>query len=196
MKWTPPTKKPSAELCRLLAALKPGRRQPPLGPMEKRVDALEKRLMAKVKPGPNGCIEWSGALRGKGYGLAGVGSKNMRAHRLSWMLYRGDIPDGLLVCHSCDNRKCINPDHLWLGSNHDNLMDALRKGRLFQPPRGTQNILTKLTAEAVVEIRQAFQKRTCSHWGVMKLAKKYGVSRNTISRVAWGHSCNQPEGNP
>lgn len=73
-----------------------------------------------------GCHEWTGVISWKGYGR--YGSK--RAHRLMWQIVKGLIPAGMFVCHSCDNRKCVNINHLFLGTNEDNLNDAKSKGRL------------------------------------------------------------------
>lgn len=78
------------------------------------------------------CWNWNGALR-NGYGVLKVNKKVMGAHRLSWVIHFGDIPDGVLVCHNCDNRKCVNPEHLFLGTHSGNMIDAMNKGRLFIP---------------------------------------------------------------
>ena len=75
-----------------------------------------------------GCWIWTGAEL-KGYGRMVVNGKYLRAHRISWELYRGPIPDGLLVLHHCDVPACVNPDHLYLGSDLDNMRDRLRRGR-------------------------------------------------------------------
>jgi HNH endonuclease len=97
---------------------------------------LEERLWKYVLPEPmSGCWLWDGATQ-RGYGALVVGSrldgtrKMMRAHRLSWIVHRGDIPDGLDVCHVCDVRMCINPDHLFLGTRKENIRDAVNKNRL------------------------------------------------------------------
>lgn len=80
------------------------------------------------------CWNWTAGLRGKsGYGAFKYKGKVLDAHRLSYKLHKGEIPEGLLVCHTCDNRRCVNPDHLWLGSYRDNWMDAVTKGRASNP---------------------------------------------------------------
>lgn len=79
-----------------------------------------------TKPTPNGCLEWQGRLDRAGYGLVGRGDK--RAHRVAYAFAKGD-PSGMFVCHSCDNPRCINPDHLWLGTPGDNMRDARDKKR-------------------------------------------------------------------
>lgn len=126
--WTP---KPSVELCRLLEALKPRRNQKLPASMAERVAALEKRFLNKINKGD--CWEWQGVIGHNGYGRFEVGGRNgilFRAHRFSWLFYRGEIPDGFVICHSCDNRKCANPDHLWIGTQTENMQDASRKGRM------------------------------------------------------------------
>ena len=86
-----------------------------------------------------GCHNWKGNLSDTGYGT--VGPRN-KAHRIAYALQHGNIPKGLFVCHKCDNRKCVNPEHLFLGTNLDNIKDAISKGRLayqrgFKPRLGT-----------------------------------------------------------
>jgi hypothetical protein len=77
-----------------------------------------------------GCFEWTSSLDGWGYGHIRLEKgKKIRAHRFSYLNFKGEIPDGMLVCHSCDNPKCVNPDHLWLGTNKDNSEDMVKKGR-------------------------------------------------------------------
>jgi len=93
------------------------------------------RFERKVSPEPNtGCWIWDGAIGGDGYGRFAMGPRRMvhryqRAHRAAWLLYRGAIPGGLYVLHGCDNRWCVNPDHLRLGTQSENIMEMHRKGR-------------------------------------------------------------------
>ena len=76
------------------------------------------------------CWNWIAGDRGNGYGAFRFRKKVWDAHRVSWVLANGEIPDKLLVCHKCDNRRCVNPNHLFLGSFTDNLLDSFNKGRI------------------------------------------------------------------
>lgn len=104
------------------------------------------------------CIEWDGALSENGYGRFRFGGmkKKIFAHRRSWELTYGDVPPGLFVLHRCDNRKCFNPEHLFLGTHSDNMHDMKIKGRRkgkSKPQFGEDNPCNKLTATEVHEIR-------------------------------------------
>jgi len=95
------------------------------------------RFMAFVAVG-SGCWTWQGSQRGSGYGSFRMHGKTVTAHRAAWQLFRGPIPSGMgfhgtCVLHACDNRLCVNPDHLFLGTNRDNAVDCARKGRKRMP---------------------------------------------------------------
>lgn len=81
------------------------------------------------------CWNWTASSRGNGYGAFKFKGKVIDAHRVSWMIHNGEIPKGLFVCHKCDNRKCVNPDHLFLGTQKDNMQDCKNKGRLVTPKK-------------------------------------------------------------
>ena len=166
------------------------------------------RFWSKVnraaETGPSGdCWEWTGYHNAQGYGSFGIGSKVFRAHRVAFILENGPIPDGLHVLHTCDNPECVNPDHLWLGTNADNAKDRDNKGRQVTPTgenhgthtmpestcRGEKNGIAKLTAVEVLEIRKRYA--TGGH-SQRELAKAYSISQRQIGRVVrgegWAHA--------
>ena len=106
------------------------------------------------------------------------------AHRLMWRLAYGEHPGLLKVCHKCDNRQCVNPSHLFIGTQKDNVADMIRKNRRAESPRGEMNFKSKLNDEAVRQIRAASGP-------LRPLANQYGVSVDTIRSVragaTWGH---------
>lgn len=136
----------------------------------------EERFWAKVKKS-DGCWEWVGAVNSRGYGFLWVDKRSFRAHRLSWEIHHGPIPSGLLVCHRCDNPICVNPAHLFLGTDADNNHDMRKKGRAASH-RGEKNPRAKLTPEQVSEIRGRMGEKS----GV-KLSVEYGVNPTTIHRI-------------
>jgi len=151
--------------------------------MKIRGQTIEERLSRKSSlDEKTGCINWTGGKR-SGYGRLWVGSridgsrKNIGAHRLSYEIHKGEIPDGMYVCHHCDNRSCINPDHLFIGTHYDNMMDRESKGRnkLPNPLRGEDCPTSKLTWDQVREMRAIGDDQPQKD-----LAEKYGVKRRTI----------------
>jgi hypothetical protein len=128
----------------------------------------------------NGCWEWTGEENTNGYGRFSHQEQKSLAHRFSYELFFGDVPAGLNVCHRCDNRKCVNPSHLWLGSQSANLSDAVSKGRMHRPDtRGHRNGNTTLTWEKVRAIRDLDSR------GIRKfrIAKLFGVSPSTVTNI-------------
>ncbi len=132
----------------------------------------------------SGCWVWTGAIKTDGYGQIRISRKNYQVHRIAYELIRGVIPDGLLVCHHCDNKPCVNPHHLFLGTHWDNAHDALKKGRLAIGERIAQS---KLSKEDVVEIRRL------SKLGLKRcvLGKIFKINESTVSKIVlrkrWAH---------
>ena len=97
---------------------------------DSKTPGLKERFESKYLPVPEtGCWLWEGTYLDKGYGCFSINNKSKRAHRVSWELYRGGIPKGLHVLHHCDTPECVNPNHLFLGTNQDNVNDATKKRR-------------------------------------------------------------------
>lgn len=90
---------------------------------------VSERFSCKIVKNENGCMEWSACRDGCGYGMFLLNGKYRRAHRVAWEMRHGPIPDGLNCLHKCDNPPCVNPDHLWLGTQKDNVCDMMKKGR-------------------------------------------------------------------
>lgn len=104
-----------------------------------------------------GCIEWALGIRKNGYAAISVGSRKQLAHRISYSTFRGHIPDNLFVCHTCDNKKCINPAHLFLGTHSNNMQDKVKKGRHIigiQPNALTRKEITFALANRETQTQQ------------------------------------------
>ena len=130
---------------------------------------------------PNGCWPWTGRVVG-GYGQVSVEGKQYRANRIAWILTSGEIPDGLLVRHLCNNPSCCNPNHLALGTQRDNVDDMTRAGR---QARGEGHGMAALTDEQVLEI---YARCTSGIGGQRGIAKDYGVSQYCVSCIATGRT--------
>ena len=134
-----------------------------------------------------GCWEWKGRKE-RGYGRTIMGSrtdgtrKTIAAHRLSYETFVGPIPDGMEVCHKCDNPCCVNPDHLFVGTRQDNVDDREAKHR-NNPPKGSSNGMAKLSEADVLSARFERAQKNISF---QKLADKYGVSKKTIQNAIKG----------
>lgn len=99
------------------------------------MSSAQRRLLRGIRIG-DGCWEWQKGKTSHGYGTIRTSQKTVgMAHKISWELYRGAVPPGFYVCHSCDNPACVRPDHLFLGTQKDNMQDCSRKGRLASGPR-------------------------------------------------------------
>lgn len=151
-----------------------------------RKQRLECFFMEKVHPEPNtGCWLWTGTDKGNGYGMITVGGRRELAHRVSYRLYKSEIPSGMYVCHQCDTPSCVNPDHLWLGTQRENIRDCVAKGRANRrAPKGENHHAAKLTAIDVEAIRAA----PFFYGAVKQLAEKYGVRPEAITAIRNGRA--------
>lgn len=125
------------------------------------------------------CIEWTGCRTRQGYGRKNVGNHQiMLAHRWIWTKANGPIPKGMVICHRCDNPPCVNLDHLFIGTQSDNMLDAFAKNRK-ERMKGSRNGRSKLTFDQVQEIRSLSsvgEKQTL-------LAERFGVSQSLVTKI-------------
>lgn len=155
------------------------------------LESAESRFWPRVAVGgPEECWLWNGSRTPDGYGQITVGSARdgtaarVHPHRLAWVLANGEIPDGLHVCHACDNPPCCNPQHLWIGTHADNMHDMISKGRKGTRTGrclGETNGRAKLTEREVEEIRARRPAET-----QRALAAEYGVSQSHIGAIEHG----------
>ena len=149
------------------------------------------RFMHRVEFEPNtGCWLWSGAPGAGGYGVTNFDGRVQKAHRVSFALTHGYMPPRRMkVCHRCDVPACVNPDHLWLGTQRENIADMDAKGRRrVRPSKGSHNGMARLNEDIVTEIRDVLSLK---RWSQAAVARSYGISPMTVSRIAnrqlWRH---------
>jgi len=125
----------------------------------------------------SGCFLWTGKRDRKGYGRTYYHGE-IRAHRIAWILNYGQIPNGLHVLHKCDNPSCVNPKHLYLGTNKDNVWDKVNRGRLVIPDnKGESN------GQAILKLSQVMQIKKAPKGIIAKLAKSFGISQSTAYAI-------------
>ena len=134
----------------------------------------------------SGCWEWNGGFFKTGYGQFKLNKSSELAHRASWILHNGEIPEKMCICHTCDNRKCVNPKHLFVGTYTDNMQDMIRKGRRgFNA--GESRADTKFTNCQILEIRIRLDEGESQ----TTIAKEFNVDQTTIhyifARKTWKH---------
>jgi hypothetical protein len=151
------------------------------------------KLLGETIKRKNGCWEWIGELHPNGYGQTTnyETSKREHAHRVSYRIFKGEIPKGIYVCHHCDNRKCLAPEHLFLGTAKENMQDAKVKGRLehvkLHASKGEKNGSAKLKEEDVIKIRKEIAEgKRCA-----VIAREYELSSTVIYKIrdreSWKH---------
>ena len=153
--------------------------------MGKRNTTVVQRFHEKYVVNDSGCWDWIASRNREGYGKFKVTGKDIRAHRFSYELHRGGIPKGDHVLHTCDNPSCVNPAHLFLGRDKENIADKVAKGR---QARGEKQHLAVLTAEDVREIRNLY---ATGDYSQRQIGEIYGAAQNTISHIVlrqtWMH---------
>lgn len=153
----------------------------------RRTKPLKPRFESKFRVTP-GCWNWTASVGNSGYGKIKVGEHYASAHRVAHELYVGPVPEGMNVLHRCDNRLCVNPDHLFIGTRVENMADMVAKCRSTQ---GEKHPRARLTEDQVRQI--IFDAR--SH---AEIARCFGVGRTQVSRIKsgqrWGHLFNKNQG--
>jgi hypothetical protein len=144
-----------------------------------------------MSAGPEACWLWARIPSGSGYGSLGIGKrwpnrKTYRAHKVMWQLINGPVPHGLFVCHHCDNRLCVNPRHLFLGTQTDNMVDMVRKGRAAKA-HGENNNNSKLSVDDVKAIRGLSAAGFCRY----SIGAAFGIVHSHVTQIStrrrWAH---------
>jgi DNA-binding transcriptional regulator YiaG len=157
-------------------------------------EKIIKRFTDKIRINEEtGCWEWTAGRHKDDYGRFSLNGKQERAHRAAWIIFIGDIPSKLKVCHHCDNPKCVNFSHMFTGTHRDNMIDKVNKGR---QSKGETHGNSKLTEEQVLEIKELL---TATNLSERRIAKQYNISRATVRDIkhglTWTHlnpTTNQP----
>lgn len=153
--------------------------------------AVDSRFWAKVDKSGS-CWLWLAGKDQLGYGMFWIDGHTVHAHRVAWMLRHGLVPNGVLVCHECDEPGCVNPSHLFLGTQADNMADreAKGRGRYPDPPvnRGESHGNAKLTVAKVRRAKRLYQSEERRYGDMARLAKEYGVSLSTVYNAVKGRT--------
>jgi len=139
---------------------------------------LRDRFFAQTERSACGCWIWTGAKGVRGYGMIKEMYRTRAAHRVSFEIHKGPIPDGMMICHTCDNPSCVNPDHLYAGTGADNMRDRRERGRANMP-RGESHFNSKLTDAQADEIRTSSERGAA-------LARRFGLSPSTVCQIRKG----------
>jgi len=147
------------------------------------MNVLDKRRFENkfIKSSKNECWNWLASKNKEGYGQFSLDGKMIRAHRISYEIYKDKIPENMCVCHHCDNPSCVNPDHLFIGTDLDNNRDMMMKGRANKSS-GESNGQSKLTWRNVKEIRRLNKSNKLSQ---EEIAKKFGISRPAVQKIVY-----------
>lgn len=149
-------------------------------------ERLKVRFLRGIKiNSQTGCWEWQKFRNRKNYGCMGIrlkGRSTVRmTHRIAWMIYKGEIPEGLQVCHHCDNPPCCNPDHLFIGTNRDNVLDCQRKGRA-NTLYGAKHGMSKLKDQDIIVICQLY----ALGFRQPVIATHFGIDQTNVSMIVQG----------
>ena len=148
-------------------------------------ELIKEKILKNIEVDENGCWNWKKSKSKSGYACITWKGQKKRGNRISYQTFKGMIPEGLLVCHQCDNRLCLNPEHLFLGNQKENMRDAQKKNRSI---KGEKVSISKLKEKEVLQIREMAKMREKSH---EKIGEMFGVSQSTVSLIAkrliWKH---------
>lgn len=143
---------------------------------------IKEHIQNNVVIDENGCWIWKKYTDRDGYGNCTFKGKVKQAHRVSYLAFRGEVPDDKMVCHHCDIPSCVNPEHLYVGDHFTNAQDKHSRGR-NKPINGESNNMAVLTEQQVLEIRSNYTGK----WGEqIRLCKKYGISSPHMSAILKG----------
>lgn len=145
------------------------------------------RIFGRIVVAESGCWVYQGGVSSNGYGIVSVNNKSVQVHRVAFELRVSRIPDGQCVCHRCDVRLCINPEHLFLGTKGENNTDRRRKGR-NDVRRGESNHMAKLTEQQAIEL---IEKVTSQRISSREAAERFGITQKAVNAIVrgarWAH---------